>query len=199
MGGQEIYSGQSSYPTLTYCDIEGGWQGEGNIDLNPLFRDPAEGDFHLMSVVCGDSADSPCIDAGHPDSIDIILGCQFGLGGARADMGAYGGDNGDWVTGIGGQDNSESYPLPEGISMLRSYPNPFNATTRIEFVIDTESQISLNIYNILGQKIAKLYDGKIAAGIQSIIWDAGDFPSGIYFARIVSDNYSDGIKISLLK
>ena len=103
------------------------------------------------------------------------------------------------MTGIGGQDNSESYPLPEGISMLRSYPNPFNATTRIEFVIDTESQISLNIYNILGQKIAKLYDGKIAAGIQSIIWDAGDFPSGIYFARIVSDNYSDGIKISLLK
>jgi len=63
----------------------------GNIDVDPLFRDPANGDFHLMSTACGDPYDSPCIDAGDPSITDDFLDCMYGLGTSISDMGAYGG------------------------------------------------------------------------------------------------------------
>ncbi|MCP4711613.1 MAG: DUF5123 domain-containing protein, partial [Planctomycetes bacterium] len=55
-GGNEIANDDSS-PDVTYCDIQGGYTGTGNIDADPLFVDPGNGDFHLQS-------DSPCIDKG---------------------------------------------------------------------------------------------------------------------------------------
>jgi parallel beta-helix repeat protein len=86
----EIYIHNSS-PTITYCNVDGGWEGEGNIDVEPLFRDPINDDYHLMSIACGDSLDSPCIDAGAPLVLDSLLDCSWGLGEIRSDMGAYGG------------------------------------------------------------------------------------------------------------
>lgn len=76
---------------IVYNNIQGGWPGEGNIDVDPLFRDAANGDFHLMSTACGDQFDSPCIDAGDPSISDDSLDCLFGLGTSISDMGAYGG------------------------------------------------------------------------------------------------------------
>jgi hypothetical protein len=85
----EIWADTSSGPTITYCDIQDSlWPGVGNISVEPLFRDTANGDFHLMSIVCGDSTDSPCIDAGDPTILDSLLDCSWGLGGPRSDMGA---------------------------------------------------------------------------------------------------------------
>ena len=65
---QEIHSGFGS-PTVTFCDVQGGWEGQGNIDADPLFVDPAGGDYHLARM-------SPCIDAGSnaavpPDVFDL--------------------------------------------------------------------------------------------------------------------------------
>jgi len=72
---QEIFFISSSV-TVTYSDIQGGWTGEGNIDLYPLFDDPSNGDYHLTE-------NSPCIDAGDPDS-------QYNdPDSTRNDMGAY--------------------------------------------------------------------------------------------------------------
>ncbi|MCD6163719.1 MAG: right-handed parallel beta-helix repeat-containing protein [candidate division Zixibacteria bacterium] len=86
--GDQIYNGT---PEITYCDIEGGYIGATNIDINPLFRDPTNGDFHLMSIACGDAFDSPCIDMGYPNIKDAIADCNHGLGTDRSDIGAYGG------------------------------------------------------------------------------------------------------------
>ncbi|TSA27319.1 T9SS C-terminal target domain-containing protein [bacterium] len=87
---QEIYLSEYAYPstiTISYSDIQGGESGiitnnngtvywlEGNIDADPLFLDPANGDYHLTE-------NSPCIDAGDPDS-------PLDPDGTRADMGAY--------------------------------------------------------------------------------------------------------------
>ena len=54
---------------ISYSDIEGGWEGEGNIDMNPLFADTANGDFSLtwVNFPVQDSTKSPCIDTGHPE------------------------------------------------------------------------------------------------------------------------------------
>jgi parallel beta-helix repeat protein len=60
---------------VTYCDVQGGWQGQGNINADPLFADPEQGDFHL-------EWGSPCIDAGDPNS-------PPDPDGTRADMGAF--------------------------------------------------------------------------------------------------------------
>lgn len=87
----EIYAGENSYPVVSFCDIEGGYTGTGNIDIDPLFRYPGIEDFHLMAVACGQVFDSPCIDAGDPNITDLYLSCDWGLGGLRSDMGAFGG------------------------------------------------------------------------------------------------------------
>ncbi len=76
---------------MSYSLVEGGWSGEGNLDVDPLYRDPGSLDFHLQSIACGDAADSPAIDAGDPATADSLLGCDDGLGSGAADMGAYGG------------------------------------------------------------------------------------------------------------
>jgi hypothetical protein len=90
---------------ITYSDVEGGYKGTGNLMADPLFLKPgrwmgprgegnfAEGDYHIQSTASGSSHDSPCIDAGDPNS-DFNDGClPPGCGTERCDMGAYGGPN----------------------------------------------------------------------------------------------------------
>jgi len=84
--------------TATYCDVQGGWPGEGNIDVDPLFADPANGDYHLKSQTgrwdeaseswVTDDVGSPCIDTGDPDA---SVGDEPEPNGGRINMGAYGG------------------------------------------------------------------------------------------------------------
>jgi hypothetical protein len=88
--GSEIDADPESVD-VSYCDVEGGYPGVGNIDTDPLFRDTTSGDYHLMSTVCGDPFDSPCIDAGSPEFWDELVDCDHGLGSQASDIGAYGG------------------------------------------------------------------------------------------------------------
>jgi len=76
---------------FTFSNFMGGFPGTGNTELDPLFRDADNGDFHLMSIACGDALNSPCIDSGSPDFSEDSLECSGGLGTIAADMGAYGG------------------------------------------------------------------------------------------------------------
>jgi hypothetical protein len=87
-----------SYSDISYSNIQGGWEGNGNIDDDPLFADPNNGDYHLKSEVgrwdpntlswVQDDVTSPCIDAGDPNS---DWGQELWPHGKRINMGAYGG------------------------------------------------------------------------------------------------------------
>ncbi len=81
---QEIYLGYQGSVTVIYSDIQGNWAGTGNIDADPLFADPANGDFHLSwaNFPIPDETKSPCIDAGDPNS-------PLDPDGTIADMGAF--------------------------------------------------------------------------------------------------------------
>jgi hypothetical protein len=191
--GDEIFlSGDSLI--VNYCNIQGGWPGQGNINIDPLFRDPDNGDFHLMSIACGDSADSPCIDAGDPAILDSLLDCSWGLGGPRSDMGAYGGGD-SLITGI--FDNIPS--LPERIMLLQNYPNPFNASTTISYSLPTPTDVTLDVYDILGRKVQTIDHGIQPAGSHSLIWDADGFSSGVYFYKVTAGDFEESNQMTLIK
>jgi hypothetical protein len=192
--GQGIYLKTGS-PIIEYCNIQDTlWPGVGNISVNPLFRDSANGNFHLMSTACGDPYNSPCIDAGDPNILDSLLDCSWGLGTILSDMGAYGGGDSASV-GIW----SGSSLLPERYMLLQNYPNPFNASTTIEFSLPEEAYVDLSIYDLLGREIEVLAKGLRQAGHHLLTWDASDYPSGIYFAQLDTKGYSENIKMVLLK
>jgi predicted outer membrane repeat protein len=97
--GAEIYNySETSIPTVNYSDVQGSWEGAGNLDSDPLFADPGTGDFHLKSEAGRwdpatqawvlDAVTSPCIDAGNPASDWAEEVCPNGV---RINMGAYGG------------------------------------------------------------------------------------------------------------
>ncbi len=190
----EIYIDENSSASIIYCDIQGGWEGEGNIDIAPLFRDPENSDYHLMSTECGDPYDSPCIDTGHPDIIDSLLDCSWGLGTILSDMGAYGG--GDSVTvGI----DNENILVPERLAMIQNYPNPFNASTTIQYNLTMASDVKIEIYNLLGRRVQTLYNGIQTAGEHMLIWDADSFASGMYFCTFTAGKSMQTQKMILIK
>ncbi|MCK4311888.1 MAG: right-handed parallel beta-helix repeat-containing protein [Candidatus Cloacimonetes bacterium] len=186
---QEIFT-YSGLLNSTYSDIQGGWTGEGNIDEDPLFADPQNGDFHLTwaNFPIPDSTMSPCIDTGDPNS-------PFDPDGTIADMGAYYYEQGT------GTDNYELHPAIAGLK-LSNYPNPFNPKTTISFNLtseDTEST-EIIIYNIKGQKIKQysLFNNQ-----SSIIWNGKDennkpVSSGVYFYKLKVNNKNIAIKKCLL-
>jgi hypothetical protein len=192
--GSEIFVEDNSNLLITYSNIQGGWEGEGNIDVDPLFRDPDNGDLHLMSTACGDPHDSPCIDAGHPDILDSLLDCSWGLGELRSDMGAYGG--GDSVI-VGIDDYIER--LPSQLALFQNYPNPFNAVTVIRYSLPEPSDVIIEIYDILGRKVETVVQGEQPAGYHRAVWNATERSSGIYFYRIQTGDYSETRKMVLSK
>ncbi|OGC90753.1 MAG: hypothetical protein A2W25_13670 [candidate division Zixibacteria bacterium RBG_16_53_22] len=194
-GMSQIHPANGSSPIVRYCDVQGGWFGEGNIDLPPLFRNPGNNDYHLQSLTtpdCGGPSDSPCIDAGNPAMADDSLACDAGLGTQRSDMGAYGG--GAIPTGI-----VEQVSTPEDYFLVTVYPNPFNSSSTIEFTLREEAFASIKIYDILGAEISVLVSRVLPVGRHEIQWYAGDTPSGLYFCRIFENKRSISAKLLLIK
>lgn len=193
-GMEQIYYTQSESPEISYCNIQGGWPGEGNIDENPRFRSLTNVDYHLQSHACGNVYDSPCIDAGPPDIFDGELGCWAGLGTGRSDMGAFGG--GENVTGI--EDGSPDL-IPTTFVLFPNYPNPFNAQTTIRYALDAAADVTITIYDILGRRVQILDQGFRSAGEHLVAWDADGRPSGLYFSRLTVGDRSETGRMVLLK
>ena len=94
--------------------------------------------------------------------------------------------------------------LIKSFGIINAYPNPLNSSIQIEYKIDHKSQIQINIYNILGEKISKLIDENILPGLYDCQWNSKDdngnaVSSGVYLLQICADNLSECRKIILLK
>lgn len=92
-------------------------------------------------------------------------------------------------------------PVVPSIAMLaQNYPNPFNPSTMMEFVLSENSRATVTIYNLLGQKIATLFDGMATAGeFYQVVFDASHCASGVYIARLEWNGASLMKKILLVK
>ena len=89
---------------------------------------------------------------------------------------------------------------PGALSLSPPYPNPFNAQTKIDLDLPEATDITLEIYDILGLRVSALVDGLVMApGHHEFTWDANDFPSGIYFVRLRAGEYAETKKLMHLK
>ena len=81
----------------------------------------------------------------------------------------------------------ESKDAPREFSLEQNYPNPFNASTTISFELEQQSHVTLAVYNLLGQRVAPLFEGGREAGPHKVIGDADGVPSGVYVARLTTE------------
>jgi len=89
--------------------------------------------------------------------------------------------------------------LPDAFYLSQNYPNPFNPVTNINFSLPEDGIVKLEVFNIMGQKVAVLLDGKMDAGFHSIVWNAYNMSSGVYFYKISAGEYSSIRKCVLMK
>jgi chitinase len=79
---------------------------------------------------------------------------------------------------------------PDQYMLFQNYPNPFNPSTKIVYSLPFESNVEIQIFNLLGEVVATLEDKTMQAGTHFIEWDASNIPSGVYLYRIVSEAIS---------
>jgi hypothetical protein len=77
-------------------------------------------------------------------------------------------------------------PSPRVYHLEPNYPNPFNPSTTLRYALPVAAHVTLSVYNTLGQKVAELANGEIAAGYHEVRWEALGLASGIYFARLTA-------------
>jgi len=103
------------------------------------------------------------------------------------------------VDSIVSVEKSDFTEIPKEFSLSQNYPNPFNPSTVIEFALPTSGNVSLKVFNSIGEEVAELINSEMNAGNYSIKFDAKNMSSGIYFYRITSGNFTQTNKMLLLK
>jgi len=116
--------------------------------------------------------------------------CEFGL------------DDIYWEGGISEAD--ENVVEIKNFELQQNFPNPFNPETNINYSLSEASHVKIEVYNIKGQKVKQLVNGRLSAGQHSVVWDGTDksntpVSSGIYFYKIQTDFGEDKKKCILLK
>jgi hypothetical protein len=96
-------------------------------------------------------------------------------------------------------DVEELNPLPTEFSLGQNYPNPLNPSTKIKYSIPKSSQVSLKIFNTLGEEIETLVNEEKPVGTYELNWNASNLPSGVYFYRIQTGDFVQTRKMILLK
>ncbi len=98
-----------------------------------------------------------------------------------------------------GIEDDEMSSIPKIFALHQNYPNPFNASTTIKYELPQQSQVTIEIYDILGRKVSTLVDRQQPAGYHQAIWRADDFASGMYFYKLQAGEYSETRKMLLMK
>ncbi|HTR80538.1 MAG TPA: T9SS type A sorting domain-containing protein, partial [Bacteroidota bacterium] len=89
--------------------------------------------------------------------------------------------------------------IPAKFDLAQNYPNPFNPTTTISYSVARTGNISLKVYNVLGQEVATLFEGVQQIGTHTAVFDGSKFTSGVYFYRLQAGTNSMTKKLVLMK
>ncbi|UCE65914.1 MAG: T9SS type A sorting domain-containing protein [Candidatus Zixiibacteriota bacterium] len=88
---------------------------------------------------------------------------------------------------------------PDNYTLKQNYPNPFNASTTIEFELAQAENVTISVYNLLGRHVTTITSGEYSSGAHSVIWNADDVTSGIYFYRLSTSKRTETRRMVLLK
>jgi hypothetical protein len=89
--------------------------------------------------------------------------------------------------------------VPAAYKLKPCYPNPFNPAATLTFTLPKAGDVSLIVYNISGEEVARLADGWHTAGVYRTRFDAGNLSSGVYIARLTAGYYQFTQRMLLLK
>lgn len=92
-----------------------------------------------------------------------------------------------------------SSEIPKSFTLYQNYPNPFNPITKIKFDIPKSTFTTIKVYDALGKEISVLANQNITNGSYFINWDASSYSSGIYFYKLITENFTDSKKMILIK
>jgi plastocyanin len=99
----------------------------------------------------------------------------------------------------GPTNTNDPIATPSQFGIAQNYPNPFNARTTIGFSLPRAGHATVEVFNLLGQRMETLLDGKLSAGSHDVIWDAGNIQSGVFFYRVAFDGVALTGRMTLLK
>ncbi len=94
---------------------------------------------------------------------------------------------------------SASDEVPSQTRLHSNYPNPFNPTTTLGFDLAVSGRVRLEVYNVLGQRVATLFEGQQAGGSYRIAFEASSLPSGLYYAVLRTEQGMHTRKMMLVK
>jgi hypothetical protein len=195
-----------------WMDVESGYDG-GIVELNTGIEwiqiEPIGG-YPFHSVSNGSFPSTGCY-SGQFDWTKAAFNLSADSGWARLRF-RFGSDGGlekeGWyidnleITGtpVGIKDPESSLSkIPRIYDLSQNYPNPFNAITEIKYALPKDCWVKIEVYNIIGQKVAVLVDGKQKAGYKTTNWNGTSFSSGIYFYRIQAGKFVRTKKMVMLK
>ncbi len=184
LNGNQVHFLSTSTPGFFYCDVEGGKENFGgmysgtyqfNVDDDPLF---SYEDHHPYGILEG----SPCVNIGSPDTschyYAALLPNTCLCGNPRLvdgviDIGAYEYSSANTVSSIRLDD-----------ALLSTFPNPFSDKVQISFNLAESAEVSIRIFNSLGQQIEIFELGKLATGSYLHNWNAPALAAGIYIIKL---------------
>ena len=98
-----------------------------------------------------------------------------------------------------GQGEMAQVEKPASYSLDQNYPNPFNPVTTITFSIDQPGHVTLEVFNVAGQRVSTLVDRHLGTGEHTATWDGTSVSSGVYFYRLTAGEMAETKKMILLK
>ena len=96
-------------------------------------------------------------------------------------------------------DYADFADLPTSPVLYPASPNPFNSSVKLSMYLPRAEHVSLSIFDVNGREVSRLVDGDVGAGSRTFVWDAGDFPAGVYVVRMEAGDMSEMRKVVLVR